>query len=160
MNNKVFPVFTTEGLVLYYTLQCTTGSMLQRSFLFIWATFFSYPPHALGPRCHSPPQPPPFFFSSLTPSPPTPSLLAAPLGRLIASVPGGGGSCHISNLAFPPPDKSYIPLYFQPPLSRTSISIDLPPFFALLVKNLYSSIYKLTQFLPFLFLLIFLEFFN
>lgn len=30
------------------------------------------------------------LFFKLTPSPPNPSLLAAPLGRLIASVPGGG----------------------------------------------------------------------
>lgn len=40
--------------------------------------------------------PPPPLPPLLTPSP---SLLAAPPGRLIDSVPGGGGSCHISNLA-------------------------------------------------------------
>lgn len=79
---------------------------------------------------HLPPTPPPPYL--LTPSP-SPSLLAAPPGRLIDSVPGGGGSCHISNLASPPPDKSYIPPSFNPPLSKPSVSINLSPFLFIFV---------------------------
>lgn len=74
---------------------------------------------------HFPPPPPP---SLLTPSP-SPSLLAAPPGRLIDSVPGGGGSCHISNLASPPPDKSYIPPSFDPALTESPVCFSLNTFF-------------------------------
>lgn len=96
----------------------------------------SYPPHALGLRCPPPLQPPPFFFIFFFlywHHPPQPQLPGSSSGQANCLSPRRGGSCHISNLAFPPPDKSYISLYFQPPLSRTLICTDLPFFFALVL---------------------------
>lgn len=137
-NKELFPVFTTQHLALYYQYYsaqrapcCSALSYLCEPLCF----HIHHTPLAHAVTLHRNHHP--FFLTDTIP--PNPSILAAPLGRLIASVPGGGGSCHISNLAFPPPDKSYISPSFNP-LSPGHQSLSICPHFSgiLFPKNLYS----------------------